>query len=144
MCGSSSGATGPTHSPSGSYLDFSDGGFSAAISVGFCWAPLCSRARSSVDGRLIPFSRPSVAHGQRLRGGPLEGRDQRLGQRSGMTPERTIEDAASCGTLMVVTDLEKHEQGLAQFVTGEWRSRFRESLASPRRRDKLRSQLPHF
>jgi hypothetical protein len=45
---------------------------------------------------------------------------------------------------MDMTEQEQHEQGLAQFVTGEWRSRFRESLASPRRRDKLRSQLPHF
>jgi hypothetical protein len=43
-----------------------------------------------------------------------------------------------------VTEQEQHEQGLAQFVTAEWRSRFRESLASAKRRDKLRSQLPHF
>jgi hypothetical protein len=45
---------------------------------------------------------------------------------------------------MDVTDQEQHEQGLAQFVTGEWRSRFRESLTSPKQREKLRSQLPHF
>jgi hypothetical protein len=39
---------------------------------------------------------------------------------------------------------QQHEEGLAQFVTGNWRARFRESLSSPKRRDKLRSQLPHF
>jgi hypothetical protein len=48
------------------------------------------------------------------------------------------------GNLTGVTDQEQHEDGLAQFVVGNWRTRFRESLTSPKRRDKLRSQLPHF
>jgi hypothetical protein len=39
---------------------------------------------------------------------------------------------------------EQHEQGLARFLVGEWRARFRESLAPAKRRDKLRSQLPHL
>jgi hypothetical protein len=43
-----------------------------------------------------------------------------------------------------VTEQELHERGLALFVVGEWRARFRESLASAKRREKLRSQLPHF
>jgi hypothetical protein len=42
-----------------------------------------------------------------------------------------------------MTEQELHERGLALFVLGDWRSRFRESLASGKRRDKLRSQLPH-
>jgi hypothetical protein len=43
-----------------------------------------------------------------------------------------------------MSEQESHEQGLALFIVGEWRSRFRESLAPGKRRDKLRSQLPHF
>jgi hypothetical protein len=43
-----------------------------------------------------------------------------------------------------VTDQELHERGLALFIVGEWRARFRESLAPAKRRNKLRSQLPHF
>ena len=39
---------------------------------------------------------------------------------------------------------EEHEQGLARFLVGEWRARFRESLAPVKRRDLLRSQLPHL
>jgi hypothetical protein len=39
---------------------------------------------------------------------------------------------------------EEHEQGLARFLVGEWRARFRESLAPAKRRDMLRSQLPHL
>jgi hypothetical protein len=39
---------------------------------------------------------------------------------------------------------EQHEQGLARFLVGEWRARFRESLAPAKRRDVLRSQLPHL
>jgi hypothetical protein len=39
---------------------------------------------------------------------------------------------------------EQHEQGLSRFLVGEWRARFRESLAPAKRRDKLRSQLPHL
>jgi hypothetical protein len=38
----------------------------------------------------------------------------------------------------------EHEQGLARFLVGEWRARFRESLAPAKRRDTLRSQLPHL
>lgn len=38
---------------------------------------------------------------------------------------------------------EGHERGLARFLVGEWRARFRESLAPAKRRDTLRSQLPH-
>jgi hypothetical protein len=38
---------------------------------------------------------------------------------------------------------EEHERGLARFLVGEWRARFRESLAPAKRRDTLRSQLPH-
>jgi hypothetical protein len=39
---------------------------------------------------------------------------------------------------------EEHEPGLARFLVGEWRARFRESLATGKRRDTLRSQLPHL
>jgi hypothetical protein len=39
---------------------------------------------------------------------------------------------------------EEHERGLARFLVGEWRARFRESLAPGKRRDTLRSQLPHL
>jgi hypothetical protein len=39
---------------------------------------------------------------------------------------------------------EEHERGLARFLVGEWRARFRESLAAGKRRDTLRSQLPHL
>lgn len=39
---------------------------------------------------------------------------------------------------------EEHERGLARFLVGEWRARFRESLAPAKRRDVLRSQLPHL
>jgi hypothetical protein len=45
---------------------------------------------------------------------------------------------------VVVTEREIHERGLASFLVGEWRARFRESLAPDKRRDKLRSQLPHL
>ena len=47
-------------------------------------------------------------------------------------------------TIATLTDQERHERGLSLFVVGEWRARFRESLASDKRRSKLRSQLPHF
>src|SRR5437588_4252472 len=57
-------------------------------------------------------------------------------------PGQSIAERA--GNLVNVTDQEKHEHGLAQFVTRDWRTRFRESLVSPKRRAKLRSQLPHF
>jgi hypothetical protein len=43
-----------------------------------------------------------------------------------------------------VPDQQLHEQGLSFFIVGEWRARFRESLAPGKRRNKLRSQLPHF
>jgi hypothetical protein len=43
-----------------------------------------------------------------------------------------------------VTSPEEHEQGLALFISSDWRVRFRESLVSPKLRKKLRSQLPHF
>lgn len=39
---------------------------------------------------------------------------------------------------------EEHERGLARFLVGEWRARFRESLAPAKRRDTQRSQLPHL
>jgi hypothetical protein len=39
---------------------------------------------------------------------------------------------------------EEHERGLARFLVGEWRARFRESLAPAKRRDTSRSQLPHL
>jgi hypothetical protein len=39
---------------------------------------------------------------------------------------------------------EEHERGLARFLVGEWRARFRESLAAGKRRDAARSQLPHL
>jgi hypothetical protein len=39
---------------------------------------------------------------------------------------------------------EEHERGLARFLVGEWRARFRESLAAGKRRDAVRSQLPHI
>ena len=45
---------------------------------------------------------------------------------------------------MAVTEQELHERGLASFLVGEWRARFRESLAAGKRRDTQRSQLPHF
>jgi hypothetical protein len=38
---------------------------------------------------------------------------------------------------------EEHERGLSRFLVGEWRARFRESLAPGKRRDTARSQLPH-
>lgn len=37
-----------------------------------------------------------------------------------------------------------HERGLARFLTPEYRARFRESLASPKRRDKVLEKLHHF
>jgi hypothetical protein len=40
-------------------------------------------------------------------------------------------------------EAEEHERGLARFLVGEWRARFRESLAPAKRRDTSRSQLPH-
>jgi hypothetical protein len=43
-----------------------------------------------------------------------------------------------------VDEGEEHERGLARFLVGEWRARFRESLAPAKRRDTLRSQLPHL
>jgi hypothetical protein len=43
-----------------------------------------------------------------------------------------------------VAEPEEHERGLARFLVGEWRARFRESLAPAKRRDTLRSQLPHL
>ena len=41
-------------------------------------------------------------------------------------------------------EAEEHERGLARFLVGEWRARFRESLAPGKRRDTQRSQLPHL
>jgi hypothetical protein len=43
-----------------------------------------------------------------------------------------------------VAEREEHERGLSRFLVGEWRARFRESLAPAKRRDTLRSQLPHL
>jgi hypothetical protein len=43
-----------------------------------------------------------------------------------------------------VAEREEHERGLARFLVGEWRARFRESLAPAKRRDTSRSQLPHL
>ena len=43
-----------------------------------------------------------------------------------------------------MVEREEHERGLARFLVGEWRARFRESLAPGKRRDTLRSQLPHL
>jgi hypothetical protein len=43
-----------------------------------------------------------------------------------------------------VSQVEEHERGLARFLVGEWRARFRESLAPAKRRDTQRSQLPHL
>jgi hypothetical protein len=43
-----------------------------------------------------------------------------------------------------VEEREEHERGLARFLVGEWRARFRESLAPAKRRDTRRSQLPHL
>jgi hypothetical protein len=45
---------------------------------------------------------------------------------------------------VAVPDREEHERGLARFLVGEWRARFRESLAPAKRRDTSRSQLPHL
>ncbi|HEY8645102.1 MAG TPA: hypothetical protein VIL77_04405 [Gaiellaceae bacterium] len=44
----------------------------------------------------------------------------------------------------MVDEPEEHERGLARFLVGEWRARFRESLAVGKRRDASRSQLPHL
>jgi hypothetical protein len=44
----------------------------------------------------------------------------------------------------VVASSAEHEDGLALFISQEWRRRFRESLASPKRREKLLRQLAHF
>jgi hypothetical protein len=38
----------------------------------------------------------------------------------------------------------EHEEGLALFISREWRNRFRESLAAPKRRDKVLRRLAHF
>jgi hypothetical protein len=38
----------------------------------------------------------------------------------------------------------EHEQGLALFISPEWRARFRESLSDDRRRQKLLNKLHHF
>ena len=43
-----------------------------------------------------------------------------------------------------MAEREEHERGLSRFLVGEWRARFRESLAPGKRRDTLRSQLPHL
>ncbi len=43
-----------------------------------------------------------------------------------------------------MVEREEHERGLARFLVGEWRARFRESLAPAKRRDTSRSQLPHL
>jgi hypothetical protein len=43
-----------------------------------------------------------------------------------------------------MAEREEHERGLARFLVGEWRARFRESLAPAKRRDTSRSQLPHL
>jgi hypothetical protein len=43
-----------------------------------------------------------------------------------------------------VAEREEHERGLSRFLVGEWRARFRESLAPGKRRDTSRSQLPHL
>lgn len=43
-----------------------------------------------------------------------------------------------------MADREEHERGLSRFLVGEWRARFRESLAPAKRRDTSRSQLPHL
>lgn len=43
-----------------------------------------------------------------------------------------------------MAEREEHERGLARFLVGEWRARFRESLAPAKRRDASRSQLPHL
>src|SRR6266852_9955153 len=48
------------------------------------------------------------------------------------------------GNLCRMEEREEHERGLARFLVGEWRARFRESLAPAKRRDVLRSQLPHL
>jgi len=44
----------------------------------------------------------------------------------------------------MTAEREDHERGLARFLVGEWRARFRESLAPAKRRDTSRSQLPHL
>jgi hypothetical protein len=44
----------------------------------------------------------------------------------------------------MTAEREEHERGLARFLVGEWRARFRESLAPGKRRDTSRSQLPHL
>ena len=49
-----------------------------------------------------------------------------------------------CGKLQAMVEPEDHERGLARFLVGEWRARFRESLAAGKRRDPSRSQLPHI
>jgi hypothetical protein len=38
----------------------------------------------------------------------------------------------------------RHEDGLALFVEANYRARFRDALADPRRRTKLRARLDHF
>jgi hypothetical protein len=38
----------------------------------------------------------------------------------------------------------EHEEGLALFISREWRHRFRDWLASPKRRDKVLRRLAHF
>jgi hypothetical protein len=43
-----------------------------------------------------------------------------------------------------VTTPAEHEDGLALFISREWRHRFRESLALPKRRVKVLRRLAHF
>jgi hypothetical protein len=38
----------------------------------------------------------------------------------------------------------EHEDGLAVFISREWRDRFQQSLASPQRREKVLARLNHF
>ena len=55
-----------------------------------------------------------------------------------------FESDRESGSVMDVTEQHQHEEGLAQFITSARRRRFRESLGSPKRRQKLRLQLAHF
>lgn len=59
-----------------------------------------------------------------------------------MFPEHTL--AHGPGNLRSVRNQDEHEKGLALFMSNGWRIRFRDSLVPPKRRAKLRKQLPHF
>jgi hypothetical protein len=58
------------------------------------------------------------------------------------TPPRSR--ASHTGTVDRTPEAIAHEEGLALFISPEWRTRYRESLDDERRRNKMLSRLHHF